>query len=83
MIVRKLISVYSPLQRSSHYWAKQENSGNSCGRRVGGFGLIYGDMKAEKGVLLRLIPPGCSMDLGQGYDDNDRLHQSSLSQHLM
>ena len=34
-------------------------------------------------LLLRSTPPGCSMDLGQGYDDNDRLCRSSLSQHLM
>ena len=29
------------------------------------------------------MPPGVNMDKGKGYDDNDRLHRSSLSQHLM
>ena len=29
------------------------------------------------------MPPEDNMDMGKGYDDNDRLCQSSLSQHLM
>ena len=33
--------------------------------------------------MLQSMPPGDNMDMGKGYDDNDRLRQSSLSQHLM
>ena len=44
---------------------------------------FHGDMKPETGVLLRSMPPGVNMDKGKGYDDNDRLHRSSLSQRLM
>ena len=33
-------------------------------------------MNPETGVL-------DNMDMGKGYDDNDWLHRSSLSQHLM
>jgi len=33
--------------------------------------------------LLQLMPPGDNMDMGKGYDDDDQLHQSSLSQCLM
>ena len=29
------------------------------------------------------MPPGVNMDKGKGYDDNDQLHRSSLSQRLM
>ena len=29
------------------------------------------------------MPPGVNMDMGKGYDDNDQLRRSSLSQHLM
>jgi len=29
--------------------------------------------------MLRSRPPGDNMDMGKGYDDNDRLYQSSLS----
>ena len=34
-------------------------------------------------LVLWSIPPGCSMDLDQGYDDDDQLRRSSLSQRLM
>ena len=44
-----------------------------------GFGLIHEDMKPGKRVLLRLMPHGVNMDMGRGYDDNDRLHHSGLS----
>ena len=37
-------------------------------------------MKSEKGVLLQLMPPGVNMDMGKGYDDNDQLRHSSISQ---
>jgi len=37
----------------------------------------------KTGVLLRSMPPGVNMGMGKGYDDNDWLHQSSLSQRLM
>ena len=40
-------------------------------------------MNLETGVLLRLMSPGDNMDMGKGYDDNNWLCQSSLSQHLM
>ena len=63
--------------------SSKKDSGYTCGRRTGGFGLIHGDMKPETGVLLRSMPPGDSMDMGKGYDDNDQLHRSSLSQRLM
>ena len=33
--------------------------------------------------MLRSRPPGDNMDMGKGYDNNDQLCQSSLSQHLM
>ena len=33
--------------------------------------------------LLQLMPPGDNMDMGKGYDDNDWLHWSSLSQRLI
>ena len=29
------------------------------------------------------MPPGVNMDMGKEYDDNNRLHCSSISQHLM
>ena len=29
------------------------------------------------------MPSGDNMDMGKGYDDNDRLRRSSLSQRLM
>ena len=29
------------------------------------------------------MPSGDNMDMGKGYDDNDWLRRSSLSQHLM
>ena len=34
-------------------------------------------------LILRSMPPGVNMDKGKGYDDNDRLRHSSLSQRLM
>ena len=34
-------------------------------------------------IVLQSIPPGCSIDMGQGYNDDDWLHRSSLSQRLM
>ena len=34
-------------------------------------------------VLLRSMPPGVNMDMGKGYDDDNRLRRSSLSQRLM
>jgi len=40
-------------------------------------------MNSETGVLLWSMPPGHNMDMGKEYDDDDRLCQSSLSQHLM
>jgi len=40
-------------------------------------------MNPETEVLLRLRPLGDNVDMGKGYDDDDRLCQSSLSQHLM
>ena len=40
-------------------------------------------MKPEKGVLLQSMPPGVNMDMGKGYDDDDQLRRSSLSQRLM
>ena len=33
--------------------------------------------------VLWSMPPGDNMDVDKGYDDNDWLRQSSLSQHLM
>jgi len=33
----------------------------------------------EEWLLLRSMPPGVNMDMGKGYDDNDRLRCSSLS----
>ena len=33
--------------------------------------------------MLQLMPPGDNMDMGKGYDDNDWLRRSSLSQRLM
>ena len=33
--------------------------------------------------MLRSMPPGVNMDIGKGYDDDNRLCQSSLSQCLM
>ena len=33
--------------------------------------------------MLRSMPPGVNMDMGKGYDNNDWLHCSSLSQRLM
>jgi len=45
--------------------------------------LIHGDMNPEMGVLLRSVPPGDSMDMGQGYDDVIGCTACSLSQHLM
>ena len=34
-------------------------------------------------AMLRSMPPGVNMDKGKGYDDNNRLRCSSLSQRLM
>jgi len=34
-------------------------------------------------ILLQAMPPGVNMDMGKGYDNNDRLCRSSLSQCLM
>ena len=45
--------------------------------------MIHVDMNLENGVLLQRRPRGCSMDKGKGYDVNDRLRQSSISQRLM
>ena len=33
--------------------------------------------------MLWSMPSGDSMDMGKGYDDNNQLRQSSLSQRLM
>ena len=33
----------------------------------------------EKMMLLQSIPPGDSMNMGKGYEDNDRLRRSNLS----
>ena len=33
--------------------------------------------------MLQSMPSGDNMDMGKGYDDNDRLRRSSLSQRLM
>jgi len=33
--------------------------------------------------VLQSMPPGVNMDMGKGYDDNDWLRWSSLSQRLM
>jgi len=33
--------------------------------------------------MLRSMPPGVNMDMGKGYDDDNWLHWSSLSQRLM
>ena len=40
-------------------------------------------IKMILGYLLRSTPPGVNMGMGKGYDDNDRLRRSNLSQHLM
>ena len=40
-------------------------------------------MKSEKGVLLRSMPPGDSIDMGRGYDDMIGYTICSLSQRLM
>ena len=40
-------------------------------------------MNPETGVLLQSMPPGNNIDMGKGYDNDDWLRQSSLSQHLM
>jgi len=37
----------------------------------------------ESTILLRLMPPQVCMDMGKGYDNDDRLRRSSLSQRLM
>ena len=34
-------------------------------------------------LMLRLMPSGVNMDMGKGYDNNDQLRWSSLSQRLM
>ena len=34
-------------------------------------------------ILLQSVSPGDSMDIGKGYDDNNWLYRSSLSQCLM
>ena len=33
--------------------------------------------------MLQLMPPGVNMDMDKGYDDDDWLRWSSLSQRLM
>ena len=40
-------------------------------------------MNPEMEVLLRSRPPGDNVDMGKGYDDDNWLRQSSLSQRLM
>jgi len=45
--------------------------------------MIHEDMNLENGVLLHQIPQGCSMDKGKGYDVNDWLYRSSISQRFM
>ena len=40
-------------------------------------------MNPEMGVLLQLMPPGDSMDMGKGYDGMIGYAACSLSQHLM
>ena len=40
-------------------------------------------MNPEIGVLLQSMSPGDNIDMGKGYDNNDQLHRSSLSQHLI
>ena len=44
---------------------------------------FHEDMKPEMGVLLQSMPPEVNMDMDKGYDDNDWLCHSSLSQRLM
>ena len=62
------------LSGSSYHRTKQESSSNTGVRRVGSFDLIHVDMNPEMGVLLQLVPPGDSMDMGKGYDDDNWLH---------
>ena len=45
--------------------------------------MIHGDMNPEMGVLLQLIPPEDSMNMGKGYDDMISYATYSLSQRLM
>ena len=45
--------------------------------------MIHGDMNPEMGVLLRLMPPRDSMDMGKGYDNMIGCSTYSLSQRLM
>ena len=45
--------------------------------------MIHGGMNPEMGVLLQSMPPGDSMDMGQGYDDIIGCATCSLSQCLM
>ena len=33
--------------------------------------------------MLQSMPPGDNMGMGKGYDDNDQLRQSSLSQRFI
>ena len=59
---------------------------NSKGRNF--FDLLNDDLNSiellsSKGSLLQSMPPGDNMDMGKGYDDNNWLRRSSLSQHLM
>jgi len=37
----------------------------------------------ETEKVLQSMPPGVNMDMGKGYDDNDWLRRSSISQRLM
>ena len=62
------------LSESSYHRTKQESSGITCVRKVGCFDLIHVDMNPEMGVLLQLVPPGDSMDMGKEYDDDNWLH---------
>ena len=45
------------------------------------FILFYFSLEMMK--MLRSTPPGVNMDMGKGYDDNDWLRRSSLSQRFM
>ena len=44
---------------------------------------IHLNYNPNQAFVLRSMPPGDNMDIGKGYDDNDRLCCSSLSQYLM
>ena len=54
--------------RISTHWSKQED-GSEYVRRVGSVDLIYRDINTENRILLQLIPRGCIMETGSGYDD--------------